>query len=116
MPGVMITDKGSEYISENFEQITELGIRLIDLPSYRPELKGSVEKFFDLIQNSFKTVLKGKGVIEPDFKKGAHTTIEKMLVSHWKYSKKSCYIASFIIIVDAYWKITHSLKRCFLLT
>ena len=109
MPGVMITDKGSEYISENFEQITELGIRLIDLPSYRPELKGSVEKFFDLIQNSFKTVLKGKGVIEPDFQ-------EKMLVSHWKYSKKSCYIASFIIIVDAYWKITHSLKRCFLLT
>ena len=73
MPGVMITDKGSEYISENFEQITELGIRLIDLPSYRPELKGSVEKFFDLIQNSFKTVLKGKGVIEPDFQeRGAH--------------------------------------------
>ena len=67
LPGTMVTDKGSEYVSENFEQMTELGITLIDLPSYRPELKGVIEKFFDLIQNSFKPYLKGKGVIEPDF-------------------------------------------------
>ena len=69
----MVTDKGSEYVSENFEQMTELGITLIDLPSYRPELKGVIEKFFDLIQNSYKPYLKGKGVIEPDFQeRGAH--------------------------------------------
>lgn len=73
LPGTMVTDKGSEYISENFEQITELGITLIDLPSYRPELKGVVEKFFDLIQESYKPYLKGKGVIESDFQeRGAH--------------------------------------------
>lgn len=73
LPGTMVTDKGSEYVSENFEQMTELGITLIDLPSYRPELKGVIEKFFDLIQNSFKPYLKGKGVIEPDFQeRGAH--------------------------------------------
>lgn len=67
LPGTMVTDKGSEYVSENFEQITELGITLIDLPSFRPELKGVVEKFFDLIQDSYKPYLKGKGVIEPDY-------------------------------------------------
>ncbi len=73
LPGTMVTDKGSEYISENFEQMTELGITLIDLPSYRPELKGVIEKFFDLIQNSFKPYLKGKGVIEQDYQeRGAH--------------------------------------------
>lgn len=67
LPATLVTDKGSEYKSENFEQITELGVRLINLPAYRPELKGAVEKFFDVIQNLFKPILKGKGVIEPNF-------------------------------------------------
>lgn len=73
LPATLVTDMGSEYASENFEQIAELGVSLINLPAYRPELKGSVEKFFDLIQNSFKPYLKGKGVIEPDYReRGAH--------------------------------------------
>jgi hypothetical protein len=46
---------------------------LINLPPYRPELKSIIEKFFDLIQNSYKDILKGKGVIMPDFQeRGAH--------------------------------------------
>lgn len=73
LPAVFVTDMGSEYKSENFEQIAELGITLINLPAYRPELKGSVEKFFDLIQNSYKPYLKGKGVVEPDYQeRGSH--------------------------------------------
>lgn len=67
LPAEMITDMGAEYKSENFEQIAELGITITNLPPYRPELKGSIEKFFDCIQGYFKPYLKGKGVIEPDF-------------------------------------------------
>lgn len=73
LPLTFVTDMGSEYKSENLEQLSELGITIINLPSYRPELKGGVEKFFDIIQNLFKPYLKGKGVIEPDFReRGAH--------------------------------------------
>ncbi len=73
LPAIFVTDMGSEYKSENFEQITELGVTVVNLPSYRPELKGSVEKFFDLVQNTYKPHLKGKGVIEPDYQeRGAH--------------------------------------------
>lgn len=73
LPAVLVTDKGSEYKSENFEQITQLGVAVINLESYRPELKGSVEKFFDLIQKLYKKNLHGKGVIEFDFQeRGAH--------------------------------------------
>lgn len=73
IPGKLITDMGSEFKSENFEQITELGFEVVNLPSFRPELKGSVEKFFDLVQELFKPHLKGKGVIEPDYQeRGAH--------------------------------------------
>lgn len=73
LPGVLVTDMGSEYKSENFEQIAELGVTLVNLAPYRPELKGAVEKFFDLLQSSYKPHLKGKGVIEPDFQeRGAH--------------------------------------------
>ena len=64
---------GSEYTSENFEQIAELGVKVVNLPSYRPELKGLIEKFFDVVQESYKKHLKGKGVIEPDYQeRGAH--------------------------------------------
>ena len=73
LPGVMVTDMGTEYMSGNFEQITELGVSVINLPAYRPELKGRVEKFFDLIQSEYKKYLKGKGVIESDYQeRGAH--------------------------------------------
>lgn len=71
--GKLVTDMGSEYKSQNFEQITELGVQLVNLPSYRPELKSKVEKFFDCIQGYYKNQLKGKGVIEPDFQeRGVH--------------------------------------------
>ena len=67
LPAVLVTDMGSEYKSANFEQISELGVTLINLPPYRPELKGAVEKFFDLVQSLYNAQLKGKGVIEPDY-------------------------------------------------
>lgn len=67
MPGKLITDKGAEYESNLFEQITDLGISIVNLPAYRPELKGAVEKFFDIIQNYYKPHFKGKGIIEPDY-------------------------------------------------
>lgn len=72
-PGVLVTDQGTEYVSNCFGQITELGIKVINLPAYRPELKGCIEKFFDIIQDLFRPYLKGKGLIEPDFQeRGAH--------------------------------------------
>lgn len=73
LPATLVTDMGTEYTSENFEQIAELGVTVVNLPPYRPELKGTVEKFFDQIQETYKKYLKGKGVIEPDFQeRGAH--------------------------------------------
>lgn len=73
LPSTLITDMGSEYRSENVEQLSELGVTIVNLPSYRPELKGCIEKFFDVIQSLYKPQLKGKGVISPDFReRGAH--------------------------------------------
>ena len=73
LPATLVTDMGTEYLSDTFSQLTELGVTIENLPAYRPELKGRVEKFFDLIQSSYKQYLKGKGVIEPDFQeRGAH--------------------------------------------
>ena len=67
VPGVLITDQGAEYTGQTFEQVAELGVILVNLPPYRPELKGGVEKLFDLVQNSYKDILKGKGVIIEDY-------------------------------------------------
>ena len=69
LPGVLVTDRGSEYISYNFEQISEIGCQVISLPSFSANMKGPVEKLFDLVQDSFKPYLRGKGVIESDFQK-----------------------------------------------
>ena len=67
LPHKFITDKGREYTSDTFSQIAELGIEIVNLPPYRPELKGAVEKFFDVIQSSYKTELASKGVIFEDY-------------------------------------------------
>ena len=68
-----VTDKGSEFTSSNFEQLSELGVTIINLPAFRAELKGPVEKLFSLIQDAIKPYLKGHGVIETDFqRRGGH--------------------------------------------
>lgn len=73
LPSTLVTDRGSEYQSATFEQITELGLSVINLPPYRADLKSVVEKFFDCIQSLYKPLLKGKGVIEEDFQeRGGH--------------------------------------------
>ena len=73
LPAKLLTDRGNEYASYGFEQLTELGVSITNLPPYRPELKGSVERFFGLIQGYYKSLLRGKGVIEMDVgTRGAH--------------------------------------------
>lgn len=73
LPLKLITDMGSEYKGSNFEQITDLGVEIVNLQSYRAEQKSKVEKSFDVIQGYFKSHLKGKGVIETDFQeRGVH--------------------------------------------
>ena len=70
---MLVTDKGREYTGTTFEKITELGVQLVNLPPYRPELKGVVEHAFHLLQESYKPHLQGKGIIDPDFQeRGAH--------------------------------------------
>lgn len=66
LPAKLLTDRGNEYASYGLEQLTELGVTITNLPAYRAELKGSVERFFGLIQGYFKGILRGKGVIESD--------------------------------------------------
>lgn len=73
LPGKLVSDQGTEYAGYTFSQLSELGVTIVNLPPYRPELKGSVEKFFDIVQDDFKPYLKGKGVIEPDYQeRGSH--------------------------------------------
>jgi len=73
LPMEFITDRGSEYVSQNFEQLSELGVKITNLPPYRPDLKGPVESFFNTIQGYYKSYLKGYGVVDVDFRdRGAH--------------------------------------------
>lgn len=67
IPHKLITDMGTEYAGDTFANITELGIEVINLEPYRPELKSVVERFFGLVQDSFKKELIDKGVVLKDF-------------------------------------------------
>lgn len=67
LPTKIMTDRGSEFLGGPLENLCEsYGIEIENLPAYRPDLKGVVEKLFDLIQNAYKPLLKGKGVVESD--------------------------------------------------
>lgn len=120
IPATLVTDMGSEYKSTNFEQIAELGITVVNLPAYRPELKGMVEKFFDLVQESYKKHLKGKGIIEPDYQeRGVHdyrkdacltiTDFEKIMLHCIIYYNSQRLIEKFPYTEDM---ITAKVKPC----
>ena len=67
LPGEIITDKGREFIGSRMEELAmKYGIEFQSLPPFRPDQKGLVEKAFDLIQQKYKPLLRGKGVIEQD--------------------------------------------------
>ncbi len=68
LPGVIVSDMGSEYQSATFAQITELGVTLVNLPPLRPELKSIVEKSFHLLQESTKPYLMDHGYVDKDRK------------------------------------------------
>jgi putative transposase len=67
LPSVIITDCGREYLGNTFEQLLELGIKVIHLPPYRPELKSKIEQFLGQIQELYKPHLQQRGVIYQDF-------------------------------------------------
>lgn len=67
LPGEIVTDKGREFVGNRMNELTmKYGIEVETLPPFRPDGKGLVEKSFDLIQQRYKPVLRGKGVIEAD--------------------------------------------------
>lgn len=101
LPHKFITDKGREYVSESFSQITDLGIEIINLPPYRPELKGCIEKFFDLVQSSFKKQLATKGVIFEDYQERGGVD----------YRKKACLTLDEFEKIVLYCIINYNTKR-----
>jgi len=111
LPGIIVSDMGSEYQSKTFSQITELGVTLINLPPLRPELKSVVERSFQLLQDSVKPFLMDHGYVDkdagerlaPDYRKGASLTLEdyekviihailynnnKRIIENYQYTKE----------------------------
>ena len=69
LPQTIVTDMGREYMAERVLHLTDLNIRLLNTNSYSPQEKGKVEKFFDIIQSTYRKYLGGKGIILSDFQK-----------------------------------------------
>ena len=65
LPARILTDRGTEFLSGPLENLCEsYQVEIDTLPAYRPDLKGVVEKLFDLVQSAYKPLLKGRGVVE----------------------------------------------------
>lgn len=67
MPTEIITDQGREFFGPRMGEICKrYGLEVLTLPPFRPDQKGAVEKSIDLLQERYKPMLRGKGVIEDD--------------------------------------------------
>ena len=67
IPEEIITDKGREFTGKRMEEFCRrYGCEMQSLPPFRPDRKGIVEKTFDLLQERYKPLLRGRGVIEAD--------------------------------------------------
>ncbi len=67
LPYEVITDKGREFCGGRMQELCRrYGVELITQAPFRPDRKGVVEQAFHLLQERYKPLLRGKGVIEPD--------------------------------------------------
>lgn len=67
LPSEIITDKGREFCGGRMQELCRrYGVELIAQAPFRPDRKGLVEQAFNLLQERYKPLLRGKGVIEPD--------------------------------------------------
>ena len=67
MPTEIITDQGREFLGPRMSELCRrYGLEVLTLPPFRPDQKGCVEKSIDLLQQRYKPLLRGKGVIEDD--------------------------------------------------
>ena len=53
LPHKVVTDMGKEFAGYTFSNLANLGVEIMNLEPFRPELKSLVERFFGLIQDSF---------------------------------------------------------------
>ena len=67
LPHEIITDRGREFWGTRMGELCRrYGMEAQSLAPFRPDQKGLVEKAFDLLQNRYKPLLRGKGTIEED--------------------------------------------------
>ena len=67
MPSEIITDQGREFFGPRMSKLCRrYGLEVLTLPPFRPDCKGAVEKTIDLLQQRYKPMLRGRGVIEDD--------------------------------------------------
>ena len=67
MPTEIITDQGREFFGPRMGELCRrYGLEVLTLPPFRPDCKGAVEKSIDLLQQRYKPMLRGRGVIEDD--------------------------------------------------
>ena len=65
LPKHIIVDRGEEFFGERMEELCrKYGVQVERLPPFRPDLKGLVEKSFDLLQRKYKPFLRSKGVVD----------------------------------------------------
>ena len=67
MPSEIITDQGREFFGPRMSELCRrYGLEVLTLPPFRPDCKGAVEKTIDLLQQRYKPMLRGRGVIGDD--------------------------------------------------
>ncbi|MEH7076227.1 integrase [Neobacillus drentensis] len=68
LPHTLLADRGSELISDDLTSIVEdFNIKIQNTASWRPELKGTCESYFNILQNHLKPFL--PGAVQKDFNK-----------------------------------------------
>lgn len=86
LPGTIYTDRGSDFASTRVKELCSVfDMEITTLPPYRPDLKGYVERAIGCIQERYKPLLRGKGVVDktplernqPDYAQQAILDIEE---------------------------------------
>ena len=81
LPYEIMSDRGTEFMGSRIEELCICyGIDLQAMPPFRAEEKPLVERMFGMIQDCYRSMLRGKGIIEEDYYERWATDYRKQAV------------------------------------
>jgi len=87
LPSKIYTDRGHEFTTEMVAQLSELNVEVVVLDAFAPQDKSKVERWFGVVQDTWKQLLIDKGVVQKEYTRGQQNPRKYASLTLYQFEK-----------------------------